>query len=125
MYGSLDRLYRDRVAILDRGQVAAEGTVSAVIEAAGIGGRGRLRVAPEDVGTAATVLQSYAGVAAVEFDNGRVGDIELELESTISGHHNDLIAALIENGVRLSSFDLQGASLGEAYLALTGAEEVA
>ena len=61
-------------------------------------------------------------VVAVEFDNGRVGDIDLELKSTTSGHQNDLVTALIENGVGLRSFDLHGASLSVAYLALTGAE---
>ena len=123
----LDEVERvcDRIAILDRGQVVAEGTVDAVIESAAIGGRGRVRVAPGDVGAAATVLQSYPGVVAAEFDNGRVGDIELELDSTTSGHRNDLVAALIESGVGLRSFDLHGARLSEAYLALTGAEVVA
>lgn len=123
----LDEVERvcDRIAILDRGRVVAEGTVDAVIESAGIGGRGRVRVAPGDVGAAATVLQSHPGVVAVEFDNGRLGDIELELKSTTSGHQNDLVTALIANGVGLRSFDLHGASLSEAYLALTGAEVAA
>ena len=123
----LDEVERvcDRIAILDRGRVVADGTVDAVIETAGIGGRGRVRVAPGDVGAAATVLQSYPGVVSVEFDSGRVGEIELELESTTSGHRNDLVTSLIESGVGLRSFDLQGASLSEAYLALTSREEVA
>ena len=122
----LDEVERvcDRIAILDRAEVVAEGTVDAVIQAAGIGGRGRVRVAPDEVGAAAKVLQAHPGVVSAEYDNGKVGDISLELDAG-AGNRNDLVAALIDGGVEIRSFDLQGARLSEAFLAMTGSEVAA
>jgi len=119
----LDEVERvcDRIAIMDRAEIVADGTVDTVIEAAGIGGRGRVRVAPDAVGTAARVLQAHPGVVSAEYDNGKVGDIALELDG-VTGNRNDLVTALIDGGVEIRSFDLQGARLSEAFLAMTGSE---
>ena len=118
----LDEVERvcDRVAIMNRAQIVAEGTVAEVIGASGVAGFGKVRVAPDDIGRADAALRDSAAAASLRFDNTRPGDIEIELAAT-NGNRSDIIRLLLDAGVEPRSFDLQGARLSNAFLALTGA----
>ena len=116
----LDEVERvcDRVAIMNQARIVADGTVDDVISAAQVGGRGRVRVAPEDVAAADQALKSTSTVLATDVDNTRPGDIDIELAATPAATAG-LLRALLDAGIEPRSFDLQGARLSEAFLALT------
>ncbi len=118
----LDEVERvcDRVAIMHHGSIVAEGTVDDVITASGVAGVGTIRVAPDDIGRANDALRDMASASSLRFDNTRPGDIEIDLTGT-NGTRTDILRLLIESGVEPRSFDLQGARLSNAFLALTGA----
>lgn len=116
----LDEVERvcDRVAIMHRAEIVADGTVEDVVAAAGIGRRGRIRVAPEDVPAADLALRTVPSVSGTRYDNARPGDIEVDLEAA-PGCATDVLRSLLDAGVEPRSFDLQGARLSDAFLALT------
>lgn len=122
----LDEVERvcDRVAIMHNARIVAEGAVEEVITASGIAGHGKIRVAPEDVGRAEMALRASPSAASLRFDNTRPGDIEVEL-ATGNGARSDILRLLLDAGVEPRSFDLQGARLSNAFLALTGANKEA
>ena len=115
----LDEVERvcDRVVIMDRGRIVAEGTVEQVIAAAGVGGRGRVRVATEDIAAADNALAPIVEVTSTGFDNVRPGDLELELSPGATA--GPILQRLLDAGVEPRSFDLRGARLSDAFLALT------
>lgn len=108
-----------RVAIMHESLIVADGTVADVIASSGVAGRASLRVAPEDAATAvAAVGRSPMTVRSER--TSRPGELELELSSRA-----DLGAALrrlLDAGVEPLAFDVQGARLSDAFLALTGAD---
>ncbi len=116
----LDEVERvcDRVAIMDHGRIVADGTVDEVVRASGVPGHGRLRVAPDDVQPAAIALEGSVAAASLSFDNSRPGDIEIELAGD-GGARGVILRQLLDAGVEPRSFDLQGARLSDAFLALT------
>ncbi len=116
----LDEVERvcDRVAIMHHGRIVADGTVDEVVRASGVAGHGRLRVAPTDVGPAAMALDGVAAAASLAFDNSRPGDIDIELAPD-GGARGTILRRLLDAGVEPRSFDLQGARLSDAFLALT------
>jgi ABC-2 type transport system ATP-binding protein len=113
------------VLILNRGRVVAEGTVSEVVSRAAAPRRVRLQVAPEDADRAASALAAVRGVERVELADGQPGWLTV----TFAGHGgdngapspNDSIRALLDSGIALRSFELDGARLSDAFLAMTGA----
>jgi ABC-2 type transport system ATP-binding protein len=112
-----------RVMILNRGHVVAEGTVAEIVSRAAAPRSGRLQVAPEHADRAALALSAAAGVDQVERLNGRPGWLTV-LFSTTGGRTadaalNDAIRALLESEVELRSFELEGARLSDAFLAMT------
>jgi len=118
----LDEVERtcDRVAIMDRGRAVAEGTVEEVIAAAGVGGRGRVRVPSERLSDAQAALTSCPAVDGTGFDNTRPGDIDFELAPQIGERPGvAILRALLEADIEPQSFDLEGARLSDAFLALT------
>ena len=118
----LDEVERvcDRVAIMDRARVVAEGTVEDVINTAGVSGYGRVRISPEDVSAAGTALEASSSSVSIDFDNTRPGDLEIELGPQY-GARSELLRTLLDAGVEVRAFDLQGARLSDAFLALTNA----
>jgi ABC-2 type transport system ATP-binding protein len=116
----LDEVERvcDRVAIMDRAAIVAEGTVDEVIAAAGVGGRGRVRVATDDVPAAYKALEACEAVTSACFDNTRPGDIDLEVAPGATT--GPILQGLLDIGVEPRSFDVQGARLSDAFLSLTG-----
>lgn len=119
----LDEVERvcDRVAIMDHGKIIADGTVDHVIASSGVTARGQLRVSQDDIGAAVTALQDLPAAKWLNFDNSRMGDIEIELSSD-GGARRTILSCLLDSGIEPRSFDLQGARLSDAFLALTGSE---
>ena len=117
-----------RVLILNRGRVVAEGTVAEVTRRAGAPRRARLRVPPEQRDGALEAISTRAGVgdaAAVEdrsdaltvtFDRGGA-----ELTETSTGLAR-VVDALAAAGVTILAFELEGARLSDAFLAMTDEE---
>lgn len=118
----LDEVERvcDRVAIMHEGRIVAAGTVDHVIAESGTGGRGRIRVAPHDVVVAERTLRSTGAVLATVADDRRPGELDLELAPEPEARRS-LLRALLDAGVEPTAFDLAGARLSDAFLALTGA----
>ena len=106
-----------RVLILNRGRVAAEGTVAEVAKLAAAPRSGRLRVPPDDAEAALLALAALHGVRAVSKD-GRPGSLVVQLES---GSLNEALRALVEADIPLLAAEIEGARLSDAFLAMTEA----
>lgn len=113
----------DRVAIMDQGRIVADGTVTDVVARSGAVGRARIQVAPTDTGRAeAALLTSVA--TDVSRGGERSGDIEMTLGSA-ERERGEVIHSLLAAGVVPLGFDLRGARLSDAFLALTTRPEEA
>ena len=114
------------VLILNRGRVVAEGTVSDVVSRAAAPRRLRLQVAPEETERATLVLAGLPAVQQVELSEGQPGWIAVELAAPGDANGggpspNDVLRALLDAGLALRSFELDGTRLSDAFLAMTGA----
>jgi len=113
-----------RVLILNRGHVIAEGTVTEIVRRAAAPRGGRIHVAPEQVERALEVLRDAQGFQSVAPTDGRPGWLTVVLAPRQNGADaslNDAVRALIDAGVPLLSFELEGARLSDAFLAMTEA----
>jgi ABC-2 type transport system ATP-binding protein len=110
----------DRVLILHRGRVVAQGTVAEVARRAAAPRRGLVKVPPQFRTRALEVLAASEVVAAV----GR-GDLRGELVLTMPGGVAPDNAAslalrrLLEAGVPVLGFTLEGSRLSDAFLTVT------
>jgi ABC-2 type transport system ATP-binding protein len=110
------------VLILNHGRVAAEGTVAEVSRQAAAPRSARLRVPADAVPDALRVLASVRGVRAAEPADGQPGTLALGFEENqASGPANDALCALADAGVSVLFFELEGARLSDAFLAMTEA----
>ena len=113
-----------RVLILNRGRAVAEGTVAEVVRRAAAPRSGRLQVAPEQTEHAAAVLAGVAGVTGVSSD-GRPGSLNVSFAHSGARPEdvslNAAVRALLDAGISLVSFQLEGARLSDAFLAMTEA----
>ena len=107
-----------RVLILNRGRVAAEGTVTEIARLAAAPRSGRLRVPPDRAEAALHVLESLHGVRAASAD-GRPGSLVVQLAEGDS--LNDALRPLVDAGIPLLAAELEGARLSDAFLAMTEA----
>jgi ABC-2 type transport system ATP-binding protein len=112
-----------RVLILNRGRVVAEGTVAEVVRKAAAPRSGRLHVAPEDAERASAALAATRGVEEVARANGQPGWLTIRFVAPGEDGEvvNDAVRALLDSGVALISFELEGARLSDAFLAMTEA----
>ena len=110
-----------RVLILNRGRVVAEGTVSEVTRRAAAPRSARLRVLAEQGERAAAVLRGVTGVREVELSKDQPGVLAVSLADTAETGMNAGLGALTAAGVPLLSFELEGARLSDAFLAMTEA----
>jgi ABC-2 type transport system ATP-binding protein len=112
-----------RVLILNRGRVVAEGTVSDVARRAAAPRSGRLHVPPEHAARAAAALTASRVVQDVGRADGQPGWLTVLFAPagahTENGSPNDAVRALLDAGVTLFSFELEGARLSDAFLAMT------
>ena len=110
----------DRVLILNRGRVVAQGTVAEVAQRAAAPRRGLVKVPPQFRTRALEVLVASEVVAAV---GG--GDVRGELVLTMPGGVAPDKAAslalrgLLEAGVPVLGFTLEGGRLSDAFLTVT------
>lgn len=109
-----------RVLILNRGRVVAAGTVSEVARRAAAPRSARLRVAADHVERALATLAASDSIARVETGDGQPGSLVATLardgsEDTM----NDGLRALADAGVPVLAFELEGARLNDAFLAMT------
>ena len=113
-----------RVLILNRGRVAAEGTVSEVAGRAAAPRSARLRVAPEHVEEALSVLAGAPSIEHLALDDAAPGSLTVSLDGHPSngGPMNEGLRLLAEAGVPVLSFELEGARLSDAFLAMTEAD---
>jgi ABC-2 type transport system ATP-binding protein len=104
------------VLILNRGRVVASGSVHDVIRAASAPRRVRMRVPADLVGAATTALLAVRGTAIepVEADPGG-----LVLHLPVDTEADAALRVLLDSGVPVLSFELEGARLSDAFLAMT------
>ena len=114
-----------RVLILNHGRVIAQGSVSEVARRAAAPRSGRLRVPAEHVQRAIEALAGAPGVERAEPADGQAGWLSVTLVPSDgrAGEErmNDGLRAVVDAGVPLLSFELEGARLSDAFLAMTEA----
>jgi ABC-2 type transport system ATP-binding protein len=108
-----------RVLILNRGRVAADGTVAEITGRVAAPRRGRLRVPPElreialaTLAAAPGGLQARPAVEQPEW---------LTVTVNGQGEFSDAIRVLIDARIPLLAFELEGARLSDAFLSMTEA----
>ncbi|MFL5923612.1 MAG: ABC transporter ATP-binding protein [Gaiellaceae bacterium] len=107
-----------RVLILNRGRVAAAGTVGEVARLAAAPRSGRLRVPPHDVEAALRALAAVESVCVATAD-GRPGSLVAQLAEGDS--LNAALRAVVDAGIPVLAAELEGARLSDAFLAMTEA----
>jgi ABC-2 type transport system ATP-binding protein len=114
-----------RVLILNRGRVVADGTVAEVARQAAAPRTARLRVAPEAVDEAIAVLSAAPGVERCERGEGQPGWLTLVFAAATDDRDDaptdEALRRLLVAGIGLLSFELEGARLSDAFLAMTAA----
>jgi ABC-2 type transport system ATP-binding protein len=112
-----------RVLILNRGRIAAEGTVAEIARKAGAPRSARLRVPGGDVDRAIAALTASAAIDDAEVARGQPGWLAVTLARSNGRAPEELVhdalRVLMEAGVPLLSFELEGARLSDAFLAMT------
>jgi ABC-2 type transport system ATP-binding protein len=108
-----------RVLILNRGRVAAEGTVAEIARLAAAPRSARIRVDADQVARARGALRAAPGVQSVEVVDEQSGSLQATLDATGADDGNAGLRALVDAGVPLHLFELEGASLSDAFLAIT------
>jgi ABC-2 type transport system ATP-binding protein len=107
-----------RVLILNRGRLVADGTVAEVARQAAAPRRGRFRVPAEDRDGAVFALAAIPDLGGVRPDDGRAGWLVVDAPDVdVQG----ATAALGAAGIPVLAFELEGARLSDAYLAMTEA----
>ncbi|MCM2578383.1 ABC transporter ATP-binding protein [Streptomyces meridianus] len=99
-------------AVMSQGRLLTQGPVADLAA----GARGRLVVTTPDPGEAARVLEVH-GVHGITVSGPRVTGHPPAVDPPDLA---DLNAALVRSGVRVRSFAIEGTSLEEAFVALTG-----
>jgi ABC-2 type transport system ATP-binding protein len=114
-----------RVLILNRGRVVADGTVSEVVRRVGAARSARVRVPPERVADARRALLATGVVERAEPAAGQPGALALTFARADGRRDDEVVRAglriLLDARVPLLSFELEGARLSDAFLAMTEA----
>jgi len=108
------------VIILNHGRVAALGAVSAVVSRAAAPRSARLRTDPDRVDEAARLLAAVEVVTAARGTGGRPGEIAIEFSPALDAPAAAAaaLAALLDAGVPVAEFALEGGRLSDAFLEL-------
>ena len=111
------------VLILNRGRVAALGPVADVVARAAAPRSARLRTDPDRLEDAARVLAAVDAVRTARFAGGRPGAIAIELSPAVDPQDAvaAALAALLEAGVPVAEFSLDGGRLSDAFLEVVSA----
>jgi ABC-2 type transport system ATP-binding protein len=113
-----------RVLILNRGRVAAAGTVAEVVRQAAAPRTAQLQVDAEQLERAVAALARAPGVDDVQRSGGRAGWLKVVFSRAPEdgdGQVNHALRALLDEGIELRAFELEGARLSDAFLAMTEA----
>jgi ABC-2 type transport system ATP-binding protein len=114
-----------KVLILDRGRIQASGSVADVIRTAMVEQSARLRVAPELVERARQALADLPDFS-VDQAEGRPDVLRIALRPPSTPRPsrpdgmNAALAAVMDAGVPVLSFEVDGTRLSDAYLTMTG-----
>jgi len=109
-----------RALILNRGRVAADGTVAELARRAAAPRSARLRVDAGYVDRALGLLRGTLGIDRVDVADGLPGSLTVTLGGAAGeGAIYDGLRALVEEGVPVLVFELEGARLSDAFLAMT------
>ena len=106
------------VIILNRGRVAAIGPVAAVVARAAAPRSARLRTDPDRLDEAARLLAAVQVVSAARAAEGRAGEIAIEFTESAAppAAAAAALGALLEAGVPVAEFTLEGGRLSDAFL---------
>jgi ABC-2 type transport system ATP-binding protein len=114
-----------RVLILNHGRAAAQGTVSEVTRLAAAPRSGKLRVPQEQVEPALAALGTVPGVTLAASPDGQPGLIGISLAQAdgrpVEDAMNAGLRAIVDAAIPVLSFELEGARLSDAFLAMTEA----
>ena len=118
----LDEVERtcDRVTIMNRGRVVADGDVSGVIRSAGVPSAARLRVPRDEAARVTALLTGSPWVRDIRSSEEQPDVLEITLTEERQG--NDVAGAVAASGATLLEFSLRSAQLSDAFLALTRTE---
>jgi len=105
----------DRIAVIDRGTVIAEGTPAELKASVGSGALHVRLLDPEQRGEAAQILERELGSAHLEPDPSA-----LSAPCSDADRAAEAVSTLGRAGVRIGGFSLGQPSLDEVFLALTG-----
>jgi ABC-2 type transport system ATP-binding protein len=105
----------DRIAVIDRGKVVAEGTSNELKASVGSASLQLKLAHKKDSNQAAQIIQKLLKVQAATGANGT-----LTAPMTDPDRVTDLLVAFRTAGVRLSELSVQKPSLDEVFLAITG-----
>ena len=110
----------DRVLILNRGRVVADGSVADVARRAIAPRRGRVRVPRERAEVAYRILTESASISAVDAGD-QAGELVIELAPGVTGEagSSQVLRALLAEDVAVIAFDMEAGRLSDAYLELT------
>lgn len=106
----------DRIAVIDRGKIIAEGTPSELKASVG-GGAVRVRLFSADDRTRAAALLDEAFSASVELDRD---PLSLSVRTNDPAEVAHALAELFRAGVRVTEYEFGQPSLDEVFLGLTG-----
>jgi ABC-2 type transport system ATP-binding protein len=112
------------VLILNRGRVAALGPVADVIARAAAPRSARLRTEPGRCEEAVRVLRGVDAVGmATTVPGGRPGEVAIELSARLGAEAAGAaaLAALLEAGLPVAEFSLEGGRLSDAFLEVVSA----
>ncbi|MDQ3157003.1 MAG: ABC transporter ATP-binding protein [Actinomycetota bacterium] len=112
----------DLVLIMHRGHVVAEGSMADVVRRAAAPRQAWLQVLPGERGRAAAVLGS-ADVQAVAFDHEGAGELQLTFSNQVTAQAAaaGALRLLLDAGVPVLGFTLEGGRLSDAFLSVTEA----
>ena len=112
-----------RVLILNRGRVVADGTVAEIVRRAAAPRSARLRVPVDRAEEAIGVVSAAKGVESVDRSGDASGSLTLVVAEQ-NGRAAELalaesLRALVDARIPLLSFEVEGARLSDAFLAVT------
>ncbi len=111
-----------RVLILSRGRIVADGTVADVARQAAAPRSAQIRVAAERLDEAVRVLGGIDGWQVEAPANGRAGAVAATLAGDADEAARRGLTALLAAGVPVHGFEVEGARLSDAFLAMTEGE---
>lgn len=111
----------DHVVILNRGRIVSEGTVAEVVQRAAAPREGVVQVPPGLAARAAEALAARRLTSEVPV-NGYLGEIRLRLpvNHPVQDSAATVLRCLLDAGVPVLGFSLEGGRLSDAFLAVTG-----